>query len=142
MKRILHPKSEILVGHAELVFELSPSDVTLWVLELTLLLGGYVDTLQVNFERATLLLQLDGEKILSKAKILSTRPDFFRVRLGRNQAEYLHAVLLRAYRDGYGEVDHIHIFGDQAGESFDLTVCFERYAPPVAPEVAMQMLDK
>jgi hypothetical protein len=62
--------------------------------------------------------------------------------IGRNQAGYLQAVLLRAYRDQMAEVNHVHIEGQRSGTPFDLTVMFEVAREPMTPEDAKKLLDR
>jgi hypothetical protein len=63
-----------------------------------------------------------------------------RFELGRNQVEYLRAVLLRALRDGAAEANHIHIEGELAGQQYDLTVMFQVSQPPMSPEEAAKRM--
>lgn len=69
-----------------------------------------------------------------EAKRVSDR--HVRYAFGRNQIEYLHATLLRAYRDEKAPVNHVHIEAHSEGAGFDLTVLFKVYASPMSPNEA------
>lgn len=49
---------------------------------------------------------------------------------------YLQAVLLRAYRDGMAEVDHVHV----ETTTVDLTLLFAAYQPPMGADEAKRLL--
>jgi hypothetical protein len=79
---------------------------------------------------------------VSKASVVRELGGSVCFAIGRNQAKYLQAVLLRAYRDQIAEVNHVHIDGESDGKPFDLTVIFELSLEPMTPENAKKLLDK
>lgn len=150
MKRILSLPGESLASATQIAFEVPQSKVANATLELALLLEGYIDSLRIRCSRgpSILLTMIDDDRV-SKARISRNSDESLHFVLGRNQAEYLHAFLLRAYRDQYAAVDHLHIEGHFEGhsnaDSFDLTVMFDVFRPPLPPDEGLRLaleLDK
>lgn len=140
MQRFLSLKSETLVGPSESVVEVAHDEVGLLALEITLLLERLVDCLTVNdpqgFGMMLVVASRQGGAAVSHAgtKRLS-------VELGRSQGEHLQAVLLRAFRDGAAEVNHVHLEGELEGRQYDLTIMFEVSQPPMSPDEAARLMD-
>lgn len=118
--------SQTSSGGAEFVLALEHAAVGSFALELTLLLTGLVETLRIRPVRGPKLqlTLIDAERV-SKANVALDPMGATCFAIGRNQAQYLQAVLLRAYRDQIAEVNHIHIEGQNGGRLFDLTAMFE-----------------
>jgi hypothetical protein len=140
-KRFLSLPGESLVGAGEVVIELKQGVIGSFALELALLLSGLVQSLRIQPSKGPQLLVTltDGERV-SKANMTPEPPDTVRLKIGRNQAAYLQAALLRAYRDQMAEVDHVHIEGQCNGTPFDLTVMFEFARVPMTPEEAQKLM--
>jgi hypothetical protein len=49
-------------------------------------------------------------------------------------------VLLRAYRDGLAEANHVHLDGTRQKHPFSLTFFFELYREPMSGEEAIKRL--
>jgi hypothetical protein len=81
------------------------------------------------------LTMVPGDKI-ANAAVHFASDGAVNVALGKNQAEYLQATLLRAYCDEVAEVNHWHIEGDRDGTSFDLTIMFHAFREPMSAEEA------
>jgi hypothetical protein len=82
------------------------------------------------------LLHDESHSLAHRAAVLRLSADRMMFSLSRNQAEYLEATLLRAYRDEMAEVNHIHLEGELDGSSYDLTLLFDVSRPPMSPEEA------
>lgn len=143
VKRFLSLASESLMSSNELVIELKQAAIGSFALELALLIAGLVQSVRIRPSRgAPLLLTLADNDRAAKAVVAREPDDTVSFAIGRNQAEYLHAVLLRAYRDQMAEVNHLHIEGQRSGSPFDLTVMFEVAREPMTPEDAKKLLDR
>jgi hypothetical protein len=143
VKRFLTLASESLMSANEVVIELKQAAIGSFALELALLIAGLVQSLRIRPSRgAPLLLTLIDRDRVAKAVVAREPDDSVSFAIGRNQAEYLHAVLLRAYRDQMAEVNHVHIEGQLSGSPFDLTVMFEVAREPMTPEDAKKLLDR
>jgi len=143
MNRVVVLPVEPIVGDNEAVIECPQSLVAALALELSLLLTGFSDSLRLRAPLGmSIVITVGLGSAVSKALVerASTNSLFFE--LGRNQAEYLQAVLLRAHRDGAAEVNHIHIEGMETNDPFDLTVMFELYSEPMSAEEAIKMMDE
>ncbi len=129
----------------ELIVELEQGDVKTWALDVTLLLQGLVESLIVRSsdEREVVLsLQSEGEGFAKRTIASRIGPSKMQFEMSRTQAKFFQAVLLRAYRDGEAEVDHIHIEGELGETPYDLTVAFRTSRPPMSAEEAARLLDK
>ena len=134
-KRFLSLAGECLMGANEIVIEVKHDFVGSLALELTLLLSGLIESLRIRPDKGCqLVLTLTDSDRISKAIVTCISTNTLSFRIGRNQAEYLQAVLLRAYRDQMAEVNHVHIEGQRDGKPFDLTVMFEFARGPVSPK--------
>lgn len=141
MKRFMSVTSEALLSAAEIVIELSPSAVASLALEFALLLEGMAFSLRIRPSKGpTLLLSLTNDDKVSKGAVTRESDGSVHFALGRNQAEYLQAVLLRAFRDQIAEVNHVHIEGRINAMPFDLTVMFENFREPMTAEDAKNLL--
>ena len=141
MKRFLPLEGEVLLGSAEAVIELPTRAVGALALEITLLLEGLAKTLRIGPGKGpTLQLMVIESHPAAKAVVTCESVEFVSFAVNRNQAEYLQAVLLRAYRDQMAEVNHVHIEGTCNGSPFDLTVMFEAFREPMSAEDASRLL--
>lgn len=77
---------------------------------------------------------------MSKADAKLVGRDAVRFEMGTNHAGYLRVVLLRAYRDGWAEVNHVHIEAVLGDKLYDLTVMLELLRGPTPGEDAMGSL--
>jgi len=142
MNRFLLLSSEPLVGSGEVVVELSHATVPTLALELSLLLGGLADSVRLSANSgASVILAVGGGDTVNKADVKRKSTDTVHFRLGTNQVEYLQAVLLRAYRDGAAEVNHVHVEGSDDDADYDLTLLFERFREPMTGAEAMKLMD-
>lgn len=141
MNRLIQSKCSVMNSSGEFVIELKQTDVSCFILELTMLLMKQVYRLTFMFEddiRVDMRLQDDlphASKMIVNKKGNGLFFDF-----SVNHLEYLLAFLLRAYRDGVAEVDHIHLEGDYGPQSYDLTFIFDSYSPSLTPEEAAKLM--
>lgn len=139
MKRLSVINQEIIIGTAEIVVELAQADVASLTIELTLLLCAMSSALTLRSPaREQVELTLESPDVWGRAKKLAA--NHVRFDLSRNQAEYLQAVLLRAYRDQMAEVNHVHLEGTNGNETMDLTLLFQVYKPPMSAEAAAKAM--
>lgn len=131
----------LLVGGTEVIAEFNQAEVAVLALELTLLLCGLVEVVNLVSGRLKLALRVSEEQ--SAAAVFSRNgAGQLQCRLSRDNAEYLQHKALRAYRDGMAEVNHVHVEGHLDGSGFDLTVMFSESAPPMTPEEAETLMGK
>lgn len=143
MRRFVLLESEPIVEAGEVVVEVRDATVSIHVLEFCLLLEGLADSLRLGTASgAAVLLDLTDGRDVGKAKVDRGAADVVSFLLGINQAEYVQAVLLRAYCDGVAEVSHIHVQGSLGDTPFDLTLLFERHREPLSADEARTMLAK
>jgi hypothetical protein len=141
MNRFLASDDEIIFGQGEAVVEIMQERFGVWTLEISLLLQGLAESLTVRSPKGgTLLLSLLADKRVRRSAVSCGGTDKLRFDLSRTQAEYLQTVLLRAYRDGMADVDHVHIEGALAGTAYDLTFFFGASRPPMSAEEAARRL--
>jgi hypothetical protein len=141
MNRFLASGEELVFGQREAVVEILQECFGVWALEISLLLTGFVESLTVRSSiGGTLLLSLLSDKSVKRGIVSHGGTNKLGVVLSRNQAEYLQAVLLRAYRDRMADVDHVHIEGSLAGAAYDLTFFFGASRPAVSAEEAAKFL--
>jgi hypothetical protein len=141
MNRFLASDDEIIFGQRESVVEIMQERVGLWALETSLLLQGLADSLTVRSPGGgTLLLSLLPDKSVKRSIVSSIGTNKMRFELARTQTEYLQTALLRAYRDGMADVDHIHIEGECTGTAYNLTFFFGASRPPMSAEEATRRL--
>jgi hypothetical protein len=137
MRRLLSIRTEIIIDATEVVAEVSQAEVALLVLELMLLLEGLVETVTLRSpEKATIVLTMLSEcgENVKGCVVSRSGKEKVRVEVPRTQAENLMAVLLRAYRDGMAEVNHVHLEGSLANTPYDFTIMFAAAKRPLAPE--------
>lgn len=134
-------KDHILAGVTEVIVEIQQSDVAACALELTLLLHGLSGSLCFVSGTMRLTLQI-SELPRAPAAVISEVGGRVRCSLSRESAEYLQAVLLRAYRDGIAEVNHVHIEGKMDGKSVDVTFVFDTFRPPMTSEEAEKLMGR
>lgn len=141
MNRTIPLPAEPVLGENEVAIEVPHTVVASWALELALLLAGLTRSLRMRAQSGMSIVIVIGSGIaVSKATVRRDKADTLSFEVGRNQAEYLHAVFLRAHRDGAAEVNHVHIEGTLNGVPFDLTVLFDTYREPMTQEEAMKLL--
>lgn len=137
MKRTIQLRPDtIVVGDAEAVVEIAQAEVREMALEVALLGRKLNDTLSIftrNGPKIVLRL-LDAPQIAARARVSRNAQQQIRFDVPLNLLGYLEVVLLRAYRDGIAEVNHIHVEGDLNGAPFDLTVMFDISRPPMTPQ--------
>jgi hypothetical protein len=126
----------------EVVVSLAEADVTPLCLELGLLLLGETTALQLNAGEDRLDLEIAKKAQHPQASFARGKARGLRCTLDRDGVEYLQATLLRAWRDGAAEVDHIHIEGALAGSDHDLTVRFAKAQAPMSAAQARRKLTK
>lgn len=141
IRRFVTLSSESLVGDNEVVIESQQTHFATMALEMTLLLEGMVTSIKLRASTgpSIILTLIEGDKV-AKTEVSTDADGTLIFTIGRNQAEYLQAVFLRAYRDGMAEVNHVHIEGNRNGDPFDLTVMFDSYGEPMTSEEADKLL--
>lgn len=140
--RAVRLPSELLHSDGEVVLELSQGMLGPVILELDLLLHAYVSEVQLRRSRGPsvrLRCSVDERHV---PRVHRVPEGDFAFDLARTDVEYMHGFLLRAYRDGMGEVSHIHVEARGEPGSFDLTVMLELYKPPMSAEDAKRLLDE
>jgi hypothetical protein len=128
--------SEIIVDPEELLVEVSLLEFGPAALEMTLLAGNLIP--QAAFQ------DRNGRRLTFSVLASDAKRGEFSGLDSRNiqlsipivTVKYLQAVLLRAYRDGMAEVDHVHV----ETTSIDLTFLFAVSAPPMSGEEAGRIL--
>jgi hypothetical protein len=122
-------------------FLLSTAEVVSLSMELNLLLHSMTNSITLTSpQKLTMNLKLGAPEKWTIVENLA--PSSVSFLLSRNEAEYIQAVLLRAYRDKVAEVDHIHIEGRTVQDhGFDLTLMFQTYMPPMSPQEAAKLMN-
>jgi hypothetical protein len=131
-------RSEIVVDPAEVIVELALEDFGLAALEMTLLGRGLLSETTISDGQGRRLTFSILENESKRGIFHGLKSGNIHLSLPRVTVEYLQAVLLRAYRDGMAEVDHVHIETTSA----DLTLLFAVSAPPMSAEEAIRLLDQ
>jgi hypothetical protein len=139
-KRFLRLAEPPRVKTGEVVVSVPHDMVGPLALELSLLLFNGASSLRLAAQKGPGVVLTVGPGTRVSTATAQREPNGLRFELGRNQAESLLAVLLRAHRDGAAQVNHIHIESELGGESFDLTVWFEQHMEPMSQEEAMRRL--
>jgi len=140
-RRFLSLKSASRTSNGEIVVEILHSEIPILVVEVALLLYGLAETLRLHpVSGPSALLTLQPGDQVSRAIVERSRDGAFKFALGHNQAGFLQATLLRAYRDHMAETDHIHIEGLEGAAPFDLTIRFELAREPMSPEEAKRLM--
>ena len=130
-----------MLDTGEVVVELPQTTVPTLALELSLLLEGLADSVRLGAASgASVVLTIGGGETVAKAKVKREAEAAVCFELGTNQAEHLKALLMRTYRDGVAEVDHVHIEGAVGDEPFDLTLMFELFREPMSAEEAVKLM--
>ena len=143
MKRFLPIDGESVMDAAEIVIEVPQGSIAALVMELDLLLDAMTASLFIrsNMGPSVRLTVLDCDWV-GKATVARGSDGSVSFAIGRNQAEHLRATLLRAYRDGMAQVDHVHIEGQHDDAFFDLTFLFDVVQEPMTPEEAAELIDE
>lgn len=123
----------VVEGDAEEVIELRQDEIAKMALEIVLLSHGLSDSLTVWTRSGhKLVLRLNDE---DPARVRVTRgAQQLRYGIPGPLLGYLESTLLRAYRDGVADVNHIHLEGEIDDRSFDLTFLFALSRAPMSPE--------
>jgi len=141
VKRSIGLEAEPIVGPGEVVIELSHGNVPIAALEIRLLLEAMTTSLRFSAGAGcSVLLTVSDARVANKALVTSHDSGVVAFHVGINQAEYLEATLLRAYRDEAAEVNHLHVEGLLDSNAMDLTVLFERSLPSMSAEEAEKRL--
>jgi hypothetical protein len=130
------------MGPTEVVVSLAEADVTPLCLEFALLLLGETAALQLQSGEERLDLEIAKKSQQPQASFARGKARGLRCTLDRDGLEYLQATLLRAWRDGAAEVDHLHLEGALAGSGHDLTVRFAKAQAPMTAAQARRKLTK
>ncbi len=119
-----------------LCVNIPPESLTNWCLCLELLLGSYVDSFAfVNVASHTRLnVSMSNETSFWN----QVTPSQFEIGLDRDDAEALTAFLMRYFRDGVAEVDHVDV---QMVNDGYVIFKVEEFAPPMSQEELMRKLD-
>lgn len=136
----MNMNAAIVFGDAETLIELDQRSVSEWALNLTLLVNGLIDTLSIRDKKYAIALSVKKERKDKRSRFAKVSSNNLKCELSLNEAEYLQVFLLRTYRDGVAEVNHIHIESDLGGSAHDLTILFENARPPMSPEEAAALL--
>lgn len=140
-RRFLALAGDSLGGESEVILELKPSDIPHFALELTLLLEGLADSLRLQPSSGpSVMISMIPSDRVSKARVDVTPDGSIAFAIGKNQAGYIRAILLRAYRDRMAEVSHIHIEGEFKGALRDLTVVCTLFREPMSSKDAARFL--
>ncbi len=133
----------VLLGDEEAVVELAQEDVRELALEVVLLRRELTDAVVLRPKRGPqIVLGLRTSGVPEPTgTVTRTERDQVRFDLPANLLGYLESVLLRCYRDGMAEVDHIHVAGTLSGKPYDLTVMFELPRAPLTPEEVEALTD-
>jgi hypothetical protein len=141
MKRSLAIAEDFLMNDDEIVVELSQQEVASAALEVTLLVASLGDAVVLRSARGQRV-ELSARPGNVRAIVQKVSSDHFQFVLATNQLGYLQMVLLRTYRDGMADVNHVHLEGTLMGKGFDLTIFFQVYKQPLSPEeVAKRIAD-
>lgn len=128
--------AEIVVDSAEVIVEVALDEFGPLALELTLLAAKLVPEVTLQDSSG---LQFTFRLLESQARrgvFSETGSKRLTLELPTVTVGYLQAVLLRAYRDGMAEVDHVHVETTTA----DLTLLFAVSRPPMSAEEAEKLL--
>ena len=141
MRRTIKLGSTSLIGRDELIIEIPQKEVAKWALELTLLLGGFVEQTEVRLEDgSSVVFAISADSSADRTVMARKGEHAFSCELSRTQAGSFHATLLRAYRDEMAEVNHIHLDGFLGDAPFDLTLMFDTYRPPMSAKEAQERI--
>lgn len=127
---------------AEIVVSLTEAELAPLCLELALLLLSETTALQLQAGEERLDLEVAKKSQHPQASFTYGKSRTLRCAIDRDGLEYLQATLLRAWRDGIAEVDHVHIEGLLAGAGHDFTVRLAKARPPVSASQARKKLGK
>lgn len=116
-----------------------------WALGLLLVREGLVDTLTVTSERGNgaVEIRLDPTHRRTPAVLASLAEPFSRLEFSGVALDYLLHALLKYYRDGQAEVDHIDLqtaLSDSDNEDAYVTFAFADSATPISAEEAKRRL--
>jgi hypothetical protein len=134
--RPLELASEIVVDPGEVLVEIALIEFGRVALELTLLAAKLIPRAVLQDQTGR---RLTVDVLASNAKrgvFSGLESQSIQLSLPQVTVEYLQTVLLRAYRDGMADVDHIHV----ETTSIDLTFLFTVSAPPMSGQEAARIL--
>lgn len=134
--------SQILMEDHETLVEVDTSFLPIFTLEFALLLRGLIEGLTIYSNAGRqLTIRINEDKSLKKSSVNKLAPHRYLFILSKNQAEYISMFLLRAYRDGMAEVNHIHIDGiTTTGNEYDLTLLFDLSKPSMSASAMRKLL--
>jgi hypothetical protein len=132
---------ESVLSPNEIVIEIKQEAVPRVAIEVALLTSELAESVRLQpSSGSSVSLEVREADRASKAIVTCAADASVVFAIGRNQVEYLQAVLLRCYRDQMAEVNHVHIEGDRSGAPFDLTIMFDTYREPMSAEQAETLL--
>ncbi|VAW62673.1 hypothetical protein MNBD_GAMMA09-176 [hydrothermal vent metagenome] len=141
MNHFVKTNSVILVGDDEIVIELMQNDISLFALELIMLLMGLIKKTVIVFSCGTrLFLCLETDLSDGDKAVVNKKENHISIGLAKNHLEYFCSFLLKTYRDQAAEVNHIHIEGKKGELDYDLTFLFEKYAPSMTSDEASKLM--
>lgn len=124
------------------MLELSLQIFQTWISEIALLIQGLSYSLLVVVCNHKVILKKGlPDADTSKCWIDVDKNGVRCVTLPVNQLEYLQSLLLKSYRDGAAEVNHIHLEGMEGKDSYDLNIVFDKAIPPLSPEEMKKHLE-
>ena len=100
-----------------------------------LLKEALVDTLELNFLNFSIFLNLQ-KKNSSYFSTVDLKKNIFKGTISLNSLEYILSFLLKYYRDGFAEAEHIDVdFANKGGEEVTLTIKCDSYKEYSSDEV-------
>lgn len=141
MKRTVRVEASAILGEKEMVVGVRQGEVARWAMEIILLLEGLVETTTFRFgDGVCLTLAISTDHNAARALFAQAGEGHLRCVVARCQAAYVHATLLRAYRDQAAEVDHVHMEGRLGDAPFDITLMFDVHRPPMTSDDARRAI--
>ncbi len=138
MARLRSSRAAVVFGDTEVVVDIPAAEFGAWALELSLLEEGAVVDARIAADGAAFVFSLGPPATVRfSAELHGTT---FVIALPREQCAYLRSVLLRAHRDDFAPVDHVHVEGALGGRSFDLTLTFAAHAAAMPGEEASKQI--
>jgi hypothetical protein len=139
MKRHLSVAEDFLVSRDEVVVEIAAQEIKDFAIEATLLREELSTTLVLRSPTGQRV-ELSVQAADVRAKVRQLDSGDYHFELASNQVGTLQMFLLRAYREGMADVNHIHLEGIIAGREMDLTLLFQVYKPPMPPDEAEKLI--
>lgn len=102
---------------------------------LFLLKEGLTDTINVQFKNFSIILKLSDDRY-SYFESVNLKEKMFNGRISIDTIEYILYYILKSYRDGIAEAEHIDVyFSDANRERFVFTLSYERFHEHSSDEV-------